>query len=62
MNNNEIQKGGIGFASILGLIFITLKLSGKIAWSWAWVLAPFWVPFALAIVVFAICLIVALLS
>lgn len=31
---------------ILGLIFITLKLTGHITWSWLWVLAPFWIPFA----------------
>lgn len=35
------------FFSLLGLIFITLKLTGHIAWSWWWVLAPFWIPFAL---------------
>lgn len=39
---------------ILGLIFITLKLTGHIAWSWWWVLSPFWLPFALVIAVFAI--------
>lgn len=29
---------------ILGLIFITLKLTGVIGWSWWWVLSPFWIP------------------
>lgn len=28
--------------TILGLIFITLKLCKVIAWSWWWVTAPFW--------------------
>ena len=28
---------------ILGVFFITLKLCGKIAWSWVWVLSPFWI-------------------
>ena len=32
---------------ILGLIFITLKLTGHIAWSWLWVLAPFWIPLSI---------------
>lgn len=41
---------------ILGLIFITLKLTGHIAWSWLWVLAPFWIPAVLALVVVAIVL------
>lgn len=31
---------------VLGCIFVTLKLTGLIAWSWWWVLAPFWAPFA----------------
>ena len=37
----------IGFLQILTLIFITLKLIGKIAWSWWWVLSPIWIPMGL---------------
>jgi len=32
----------IGFLGLLGLIFITLKLIGVIAWSWWLVTAPIW--------------------
>jgi hypothetical protein len=32
---------------VLGLIFITLKLTGHIDWSWWWVTAPFWGPLVL---------------
>lgn len=39
---------------ILGLIFITLKLTGHITWSWLWVLGPFWIPFAIALAIFII--------
>lgn len=35
----------------LGLLFITLKLTGYIAWPWVWVLAPFWVPVAIVLLV-----------
>lgn len=42
---------GISFASMLGLLFIALKLTGHITWSWWWVLAPFWAGFALALVI-----------
>jgi hypothetical protein len=45
------------FFPILTLIFITLKLTGYIAWSWFWVLAPLWIPaaiFLVILVVFAI--------
>ncbi len=41
----------MGFFSTLTLIFIVLKLTEVIAWSWWWVLAPVWVPLAAAIVV-----------
>lgn len=36
----------MGICSVLGLIFVTLKLTGVIAWSWWWVLLPFWGPVA----------------
>ena len=40
----------IGFVGLLTLIFITLKLTGYIAWSWVWVLSPIWIGFILIIV------------
>jgi hypothetical protein len=39
--------GGIGFFGLLAIVFITLKLTGTIMWSWWWVLAPIWGPLAL---------------
>lgn len=42
--------GGIGFAGLLAIVFITLKLMGYIAsWSWLWVLSPIWIPLALVL-------------
>ncbi len=38
---------GMGFFSWLTILFIALKLTGYIAWSWWWVLAPLWIPVAL---------------
>lgn len=32
-----------GFALLLTLVFITLKLTSVIAWSWLWVLSPLWI-------------------
>lgn len=49
-NNTKAAGGGIGFSGLLGLLFIALKLCGVIDWSWWWVLAPFWIPIALFIV------------
>lgn len=45
-------------ATILGLLFITLKLCGVITWSWWWVLVPFWGPVALGLAILAVCWII----
>lgn len=47
-----MKKQGIGLFGLLGLLFIALKLTGHIDWSWWWVLAPFWAPFAIAGAIF----------
>lgn len=43
-NNNSSSTGGIGFFGLLTIVFITLKLTGNIDWSWWLVLAPAYVP------------------
>jgi hypothetical protein len=40
---------GISTLSIIGIVFVTLKLTGHIDWSWWWVTLPFWGGFAIAI-------------
>lgn len=54
-DRSSSSSSGIGFCGLLAIVFITLKLLGKITWSWLWVLSPIWIPLAamLAIVVFA---------
>ena len=44
------SSNGIGFCSILTIVFIVLKLTGVIAWKWVWVIAPTWIPLAIVIV------------
>lgn len=34
---------GVGFVGLLTILFIALKLTGVIAWSWWWVLSPIWI-------------------
>lgn len=51
MSSSTQQSGGIGCFTVLGIIFIVLKLVGTIDWSWWWVLAPFWGPLALSLAV-----------
>lgn len=45
---------GIGFLGALTILFIALKLTGSINWSWIWVLAPIWLPFTSVYVLFLI--------
>lgn len=52
--SREVSAGGISFASLLGLLFIGLKLTGVIHWGWLWVLSPFWIPWAFVVVVMII--------
>lgn len=47
--------------TVLGILFIALKLTGHITWSWLWVLAPFWGPFAFVFGVLAIIFFFALI-
>lgn len=61
-NSSSSKAGGIGFLGLLALIFITLKLTGVIAWSWLWVLAPLWIPTALIVVILVVALIVLLVK
>lgn len=42
-NTSSSSSGGIGFAGLLTIVFITLKLCGVIQWSWLWVLSPLWI-------------------
>lgn len=45
--------GGIGFFGLLTLLFIGLKLTGQIDWSWWLVFAPIWGPWAAVLLIMA---------
>lgn len=45
------SRGGIGFVGLLTIVFIVLKLIGKITWSWWWVLSPLWISAGLVLLV-----------
>lgn len=50
---SEKTSGGVGFFGALTLLFIALKLTGHITWSWWWVLAPTWIPVVLFLLLVA---------
>ena len=65
---NSSRDSGIGIGFILFLVFLVLKLTGTIGWSWWWVFCPLWAPIALFVafflavgVIWSICSIIILI-
>ena len=40
--SNEAQSGSTSILGLLGIVFIFLKLTNVISWSWWYVTLPFW--------------------
>lgn len=51
------KNNGLGFGTVLFLIFLTLKLTNYITWSWWWVTSPIWIPVALVMIISGIAVI-----
>jgi len=49
-DRNTTSTTGISFAGVLFIVFLTLKLTHVIDWSWWWITAPLWGTFALGLV------------
>jgi len=54
MLNQKGSADSIGLFGVIGIVFIILKLTSVIAWSWWWVLFPFWGGFAIALLFFTL--------
>lgn len=61
-SQNQASSGGVGFCGLLALLFIFLKLTHQIDWSWVWVTAPLWGPVALILAIIAVVLVWLLLK
>lgn len=53
---------GINFTGALTILFIGLKLSNVINWSWWWVLAPIWISLLLVLGIMAIIIAIAFIA
>ena len=53
MENNNTSNG-IGVGTTLFIVFLILKLTNTIDWSWWWVTSPLWIPVALGIVILGV--------
>jgi hypothetical protein len=47
--SKESSSSGISFMGMLTILFIALKLTNYVDWSWWWVLSPIWLGFLLAV-------------
>jgi hypothetical protein len=55
MSTNASASSSVGtsFCGLLTILFIALKLTGYISWSWVWVLSPLWIPLAIVLLILA---------
>ena len=61
MANKTISFSGI-FVPLLTLLFIALKLLGKIDWKWIWVLFPLWIFLPILILFLGIGILIAIIA
>jgi uncharacterized protein (DUF983 family) len=62
MSNNTSSSSGIGFPGLLTVLFVGLKLTGYISWSWWWVLSPLWISALIGLTVVGILLVLYLIA
>ena len=51
-NNKVVTRSPI--CMILFIVFLVLKLTNVINWSWWWITSPLWIPVSIALVVLLI--------
>jgi hypothetical protein len=61
-SKNSTASINIGFPGLLTLLFIGLKLTHQITWSWVWVLSPLWISFSLVLLLAAILVVLAIIA
>jgi hypothetical protein len=60
--SGQTTSGGIGFAGLLTILFIGLKLTNYIEWSWFWVLSPLWISVSIVLLVIFIMLVIVFIN
>ena len=54
INSNKTVTTSFPIASILTIVFVVLKLTNNISWSWWWVVSPLWIPLGLIAILFVV--------
>lgn len=60
MSDSSNKSGGMSCGTLLAILltvlFVGLKLTGYITWSWIWVLSPLWISIGLGLATLVIVL------
>lgn len=59
---NTKTSSGISFPTLLFIVFLILKLTNVIDWSWWWVTSPLWISAGLTLLIMGIIVILSLCS
>jgi hypothetical protein len=57
-NASGAASGGWPIATILTIVFVVLKLTDVINWSWWWVLSPLWISAGLTVLLLIVFMII----
>lgn len=57
----EKSTGGVSLTFVVFIVFLILKLTNNIDWSWWWVTSPLWLPFLAALGVICLILVIAII-
>lgn len=62
-SGSSVQVGCSGLlVALLTTLFVGLKLTDNIDWSWWWVLSPLWIYAAFFIILFAVVVVILVIS
>ena len=59
---NTNAGGGLGLTTLLTIVFVVLKFTHVINWSWWWVLSPLWIGASIGLFFVIVILIIALIA
>ena len=61
-DSQQVTSSGFGLSTVLFIVFLILKLTNTIDWSWWWVTSPLWISAGLAIIILLIALLIVKLA
>lgn len=60
--SNVVVSGGVGFPTLLFLLFLGLKLTNYINWAWIWIISPLWIPVVIILIIFIVLILGSVIS